>query len=276
MSSLSTIGRLVAIIAIIAVALVAIVPSLAPSHPGTTALPTTSSSIPVSTSYSTGQATAGSSSVSIDGTLAADCPSGQTNSSGFIYVAAGTSSLAVFCVQFYYYNSFQGYNGSAPLMLNVSSALTIQAVQEVLSDGLFYPQSFDGGPNFTVTASQSQLAIGGPTNENEGAMVAYAVTANSDASGTYQLGLFPSSGLSLWTLTPQAPESCGYYGELVAGNGLPNYAQNLGGCVTYSNSILSVSTGTEGSSYYALPGITYPLLIGNVYFSIIGVTNSTG
>ena len=71
---------------------------------------------------------------------------------------------------------------------------------------------------------------------NEGTMVAYALAANSGASGTYQLGFFSSASFSSWLLGPQAPESCGYYGEIVAGNGQPNYAQNLGGCLTYPTS----------------------------------------
>ncbi len=267
MPPLSTVGRLVAIIAIVVLVLVAIASILGSPQPGTTTLASTSSSVPIITSFSTGQATTSSNSISIDSGLGADCPGGQVNGTGFIDVVAGTSSPAVFCVQFYYYNSFHGYNASSPLLLNVSSSLSIQAVQEVLSDGVYYPQSFDGSSNFTVSVSQSQLAIGGSTNENEGAMVAYAVTANSGSSGTYQLGLFPFTGGGLWLLNPQEPEQCSYYGELVAGNGFPNYAQNLGGCLTYPTSSLPSS--------YTLPGVSYQLLIGDVYFSIVAVTNST-
>jgi hypothetical protein len=274
-----TIGRLAAVVAAVAIMIVVIGAGLVlvtsrPSAPTTIATPSSSTSGPMS--YSTEPVTIGSSSVSIDGTLAADCPSGQTNSSGFVDVAAGTNGPTVFCVQFYYYNAFFGYNASSPIMLNVSNALTIQAVQDISSDGVVYPQLFDGASNFTLTASQSQLVIGGPTNVNEGTMVAYALEANSGASGTYQLGFFSSASFSSWLLGPQAPESCGYYGELVAGNGQPNYAQNLGGCLTYPTSYLSSSVSSGISSYYTLPGIPYPLLVGNLYFRIVGVTNSTG
>lgn len=131
----------------------------------------------------------------------------------------------------------------------------------------FTTRSLSTGLRTSRSPSASHSTIGGSTNENEGAMVAYAVTANSGSSGTYQLGLFPFTGGGLWLLNPQEPEQCSYYGELVAGNGFPNYAQNLGGCLTYPTSSLPSS--------YTLPGVSYQLLIGDVYFSIVAVTNST-
>ena len=60
-------------------------------------------------------------------------------------------------------------------------------------------------------------------------VVAFVVTAEAGASGTYQLGFlsYPALGGNSWMLGPQEPLRCGYYGELVAGSGQPNYDQGL-------------------------------------------------
>ena len=263
-------------IVVLVAAVAGIVVLLSPSTGVIVSSPTTSSyPSPVLSSSST-QATS-SSHVTVDSSLGSYCPSGPSNGTTFIDLVTGTGSPAVFCLEFYYYNSFEGYNASSPVLLNVSSVLSIQAVQEVLSDGLYYPQTFDGSQNFTVEVSQSQLAIGGPGDENEGAMVAYAVTSGQSASGTYQLGLSPpGSAGGMWLLGPQQPDQCGYYGRITAGSGQPNYAQDLGGCITYATTPLSSSTTSLPAGYHVLPGVPYPLLIGNVYFRIISITNSTG
>ena len=108
-------------------------------------------------------------------------------------------------------------------------------------------------------------------------MVAYAITANSGASGTYPPRALPfERSKSVAAHSPGAGEHAVTTVDSRRETGYPTTAQNLGGCVTYSNSILSVSTGTGGTNYYTLPGIPYPMLIGNLYFSIVGVTNSTG
>jgi hypothetical protein len=187
--------------------------------------------------------------------LLAECHGGQNSGSGFGTVVAGTASPAVICVQLYYYNLV------TPMALNLTHALTIQAVQQDVPDG-----TFDGGSNFTITTSQPQLVMGGPTNESEGTTVAFTVTARAEASGTYELGLFTSSGLSAYMLGAQEPESCGYYGELVAGDGQPNYAQLNVGCITYD---------TSSAGLITVPGIPYPVSPG-IYFRIVSVTNSTG
>ncbi len=184
------------------------------------------------------------------------------------------------CVQLYYYSA-------TPLTLNLTGLLSIQALQYVYNGSVGTPRSFSGGPNFTVSVSQSQLVIGGPTNENEGTVVAYNLTAKAGASGTYQLGYFLSSSLNSWMLGPQEPEQCGYYGQLVAGSGQPNYAQPTG-CITYTYTTTTclcptapaacpcASETTASSSSPSIPGIPYPLITGEVYFRIVGVINSTG
>ena len=211
----------------------------------------------------TGSATTASTTTGVASTassLLAECPGGQSSGSGFGTVITGTASPAMICVQLYYYNLV------APMTLDLSGALTIQAVQYIPNGSVDYPRSFDGASNFTIATSQPQLVMGGPANESEGTVVAFTVTARAGASGTYELGLFTSSGLGAYMLGAQEPESCGYYGQLVAGDGQPNYAQLDVGCITYDTS----STGL-----IAVPGIPYPLAPG-FYFRIISVTNSTG
>lgn len=213
----------------------------------------------------TSNASSGTSST--DTALVEQCPD-TSPGSGFGTVTAGTVSPALVCVQLYYYSA-------TPLNLNLSGALSIQALQYVYNGGVGTPRSFSGASNFTVSESQLQLAIGGPTNENEGIIVAYAVTAKAGASGTYQLGYLPSSSLDTWMLGAQEPEQCGYYGQLVAGNGQPDYAQPTG-CITYTTTNGSSSTVTSSSSSPTIPGIPYQLISGDLYFRVVGVTSSTG
>jgi len=270
----SAVGRAVVVVAIVAVLLVALgVNFLFFASPGASNSTSflSSPTLPPTSSFSsstTSQVTSSLNPVTVDASLLGYCPSISSNSSGFIGAAVGGSAPSVICLKFFYFNAFKGYNASSPLVLNITGALSIAAVESVYSEGLAYPEVFDGSQNFTFTVSQAQLAIGGPTNENEGAVVAFSLTANAGASGSYELGLFPSAVFSLWLLNPQEPEQCGYYGELVAGNGFPNYAQSTGGCLTYPPS------GVPSS--YTIGGVPYELMIGDLYFAVIGVTNSTG
>ena len=100
------------------------------------------------------------------------------------------------CLQYYYYNT------TAPLTLNLTGGPAIQALQYIQNGSESYPRTFNGASNFTVMASQNQLVIGGPSSENEGVTVAFAIVAKAGASGTYQLS-FPGvcSGCSTsWDL----------------------------------------------------------------------------
>ena len=129
----------------------------------------------------------------------------------------------------------------------------------------------------TIAASQAQLTLGGPNSENEGTIVAYTITAKPGASGTYQLGFLVS--LSTYLLS-QEPESCGDYGQLTAGNGMPNYAQPAVTCITYniynsSSCGADADTSCTSDNSFTVSGVTYPLLSGDVYFKVVGVTNST-
>jgi hypothetical protein len=202
--------------------------------------------------------------ISTDSALVAECPQ-MGPGVGFGTVTVGTASPALLCVQLYYYSN-------APLTINLTSALSIQALQYVFNNGVGVSRSFSGASNFTISLSQPELTIGGPSNENEGVVVAYAVTAETGASGTYPLSLFLAGGLSEWMFGSQGPESCGSYGQLAAGNGAPNYDQGLGGCITYATG----NGSTSGSSEFAVPGVPYQLIKGDLYFAVSGVSSPAG
>jgi len=216
-------------------------------HPASTTEPTTSTST----------------SVTISGdTFLAQCPGWPSSGSGFGFVTTGPSSPAVICLQIYYYNA-----PFAPVTLNLTSAISIQAVQYIANGSGSSPRTFDGMSNFTIVPSQSQLTIGGPKNESEGTVIFYAILSKPGASGTYELGLFPSSSLSVYMLGPQESESCGVYGQILAGDGRPNYAQENVGCMNVVN---------VGGLQYKVPGIPYQLRLGDTYFRMDGVTNTSG
>jgi hypothetical protein len=203
--------------------------------------------------------------VSTDSTLVEECPR-AVYGSGFGTVTAGTASPALLCVQLYYYSDL------VPLTINLTGALSIRALQYVFDSGVANSRTFDGAKNFTITASQSEVTVGGPANESEGVVVAYAVTADGGASGTYPLGLSFTNTLSEWAFGSQGPESCGTYGQLVAGSGKPNYDQGMGGCVTYDTQ--GFTTGSQGG--VTVPGVSFPLIKGDLYFGATAVSSSTG
>lgn len=202
---------------------------------------------------------------SIRATILAICSQDKSPGSGVWKLTAGTTQAAVICFQLYYYNS------SEPLTLNTTQVLSIQALQYIANGSVNYPRSFSGAANFTVTPSQSELTIGGPSNENEGTVIGYAIIAKSGASGSYQLSFTPTASLTNWLLTSGEPLNCGYYGQLVAGTGQPNYVQPTG-CVTYTTTGTATTSSTNSHS---IPGITYQLLDGDIGFEITDVTNST-
>lgn len=199
-----------------------------------------------------------------------ECPQSAGQGSGSPRVLSGTSAPAIICLQLYYYSA-------TPLDLNVSEGLSIQALQYVQNGSTDYPRAFNGESNFTVTSSPGQLVIGGQNNENEGMVIAYAITAKPTASGTYWLAFFKSASLSSFMITPQEPLSCAWYGELIAGSGQPDYTQGFNGCITFTTTTgqASGTSTSSGSGHHSIPGISYPLPDGNFYFTIVGITNST-
>jgi hypothetical protein len=201
--------------------------------------------------------TTSSANASVEADILATC-SQAVGSGQFPTVVVGTNAATVLCVQVYDYNYTSTYT------LNVSGALNI--------DALKYPPNseqiaFDGAPNFTVIASPNELVIGGPNSENEGAVIAYALTARPGASGTYELD-FPSFSYNFPGL-----DSCGYCGEVVTGNGQPSYL-NTGftGCISYSVSNTAGAV-TNGTKYTVIDDRV--LINGGIYFHISGIANYT-
>ncbi|MDG6995976.1 MAG: hypothetical protein JRN52_08635 [Nitrososphaerota archaeon] len=171
-------------------------------------------------------------------------------------------------MQLYYYGE--------PLVLNLSTALSISALYYVYNASVGTPVSFDGSSNFTIVTSQSSVRIGGSSNENEGVVIAYEIKSIHGASGTYELGFISSSGTDHWLMGSE-PEECGYYGQMVAGNGQPNYVSPTH-CITYTVTTMntpSSSETTNSSGYHTVSGVSYPLLNDNLYFRVVGVANST-
>jgi hypothetical protein len=181
-----------------------------------------------------------------DVALLADCSSAQVGNPGFEALVAETSSPAVVCVQLYEFSS------TSPVVLNSTELLTIAGY----ADG----QLFRGAGNFTIVPSVDQFVLGGPTNANEGIVLAYGVMAKPGASGTYEISI------NGWQLEKSEPLQCaGCAGLLVAGNGRPNYAVT-GDCRTF------IATN---STSFTIPGVTYDILSNTLYYKIIAMTNST-
>jgi hypothetical protein len=226
------------------------------------------------TTLTVGPTTSENTNTSIDAALLLACSqsrtvSGAQNPSGVWDVFTSTNQPVVICLQLYYYNP------TAPVTVNVSQALFIHALTYIPNGSSSYARSFSGASNFTVMSSQNQLVLGGPNNENEGAILAYSITAKPGASGTYELSFIPSAGTSNLMLDSQEPLQCGYYGQLVAGNGQPNYVQ-ITQCITYTttNQDSASTTTATSSDYHTIPGIQYPLLNDLIYFRAAGVANS--
>ena len=174
------------VVAIVVVAAVAVLSVTGANNPRAPQSSTTSS-----TSSGTGTE---STNASLAAYLTAECKA--QNSNPATVVEATTDTAAVICLQYYYYNT------TAPLTLNLTGGPAIQALQYIQNGSESYPRTFNGASNFTVMASQNQLVIGGPSSENEGVTVAFAIVAKAGASGTYQLS-FPGvcSGCSTsWDL----------------------------------------------------------------------------
>ena len=189
--------------------------------------------------------------------LVAECPS--AGEAGFGTVNVTTATPAIFCVRLFY------YNGNATETLNVTQLLSVGV------------RSIDGSANFTITPSQPLITLGGPTNESEGVVLAYAITAKPGVSGTYWIG-FLTGTLDDFMLGSQ-PETCGAYGVLVAGSGQPDYSASMTPlCVGYPfQAAAGPCTLTEaGCKAATLPGLPYPLLVGYTYFDLIGAASSPG
>jgi hypothetical protein len=186
-----------------------------------------------------------------DADLLADCVSSQVNAPWFGTLVAGTSSPAILCLQLYEFGS------NSTILVNASSLLSIQGLIPHQGGGF---ESDNAPQNFTVSASQDQLLMGGPSNSNEGTIVAYSILASPGSSGTYTLGIQGGK------LTSGSPDGCASFGELVAGDGQPDYAL-IGGCITTNPSDFQPS--------FTIPGVGYNVAGDALYFRIVSITNST-
>jgi len=223
----------------------------------------TSLSTSVSMTTSTTTTTATVVSTYTENALASSCS--QLTNPGrepFPKLFVRTNETALLCARVYYFNP----NGTRTL--DVSQALYIEAVKYPPNA---QPVVFSGASNFTVIPSQKQLVIGGQNNENEGAEVAWALTAMPGASGTYE---FKFNSVS-YVFVNGEPEDCGSYGQIIAGTGEPSYL-NTGfeGCITYTH--VNVTTNSTKYTIVTIDGSASQVLMnGAVYFQISGFTNST-
>jgi len=240
------------------------VTSVSPSIPSSGETNSTSPSTTNSTSHYSSSGSSFS-----NRSLNAECSSLKAPTFGFGNLTAGTGSPTIICVQLYYHNQ------NATRILNLTDALSIQALQYVRNGSVLTPRSFRGDSNFTITASQPLIVLGGPADENEGTLIGFNITAKPGASGTYQLGFLSTAGLDGYMLASQGPESCGDYGQLSAGDGSPNYAQLVVHCITIETLTSTSYVSTTGSAVVTVSG-SGPPPNGYLYFRVVGVTNSTG
>jgi hypothetical protein len=213
-----------------------------------TATPSTTTSIETTTSAETVTSTNVTTDYipvndSGDSALLADCQYPRNYAYSFGRVAAGTSSPAVLCIQVYEFNT-------SPVVLNTTSLLEITGVSPANGYG---GRTFDGGANFTVTASVNQLLLGGPADANEGTIVALGITAMPGASGTYWLSL---RGYQLG----DEPLECGPNGDLVAGTGQPDYAPP-------GTEVCTTIIG--GTPQFPVPGMGYTVPGGVILYRVI-------
>ena len=203
---------------------------------------------------------------------------GPNVSSLYKTLVVGSTSPATVCLQVYWFDpnataTFAATNLLLPPPCERAACEVLEA-----SGGIGVTRL---EANFTITASQPQLVLGGPTNDSEGAVVAYSITAKPGVSGTYQLvfqGALPVAGqfwlpdygrvqaLSIGIQGLQAP-GCGPLINLVAGNGQPNYVPPPGatqGC-----------GGPSGGKGGSIPGVSYGVPAEVMCFRIVSMTNST-
>jgi len=175
----------------------------------------------------------------------ADCPV-EVTTPWFGVLVAGASPATI-CFQVYEFNS------TSILMLNTTKLLSITGFP-VPNGGVV----FSGIQNFTVSPSVAKVSLGGPNNTNEGTIIAYKIAAKPGASGTYFMEL------AGFLLGNSPGELCtGGAGQLVAGNGQPNYA-------------LPGSCMIEGSTgHFPIPGVGYTVPGNTLYYRIYGAGNAT-
>jgi hypothetical protein len=210
--------------------------------------------------------TSTSTSISVT-TLPSGCSPSQSSGYSSGTLVAGTSSPAIICLQVYWFdaNTTITLGATSLLLPTESSARDVSPLA-----------------NFTVAASQDQILLGGPTNANEGTVVAYSITAKPGASGTYALTVQDSVesvqgpafligvdyiGAHGLETQPELHQTCGGpHVDLVAGNGRPNYVPTPG---------LSECPVSVGGASFSIPGVSYQVPPNVLCYRIISLTNST-
>jgi hypothetical protein len=152
---------------------------------------------------------------SITQVVPAGCSGNGNAVSGYWFgdLAVGTtSSPAIICLQLY------EFNATSPITVDLATLIAISSVNPVGE------QTINGASNFTIAAAASSntIELRGPTNANEGVIVAISITANPGASGTYWANV-QQGGQDAWYLAGQGGEKGGPSGILVAGTGQPDY-----------------------------------------------------
>jgi len=177
--------------------------------------------------------------------MLADCPI-EVTTPWFGLLVTGASPATI-CFQVYEFNS------TSVLTLNTTKLLSIIGFPVPHGGSVF-----SGIQNFTVSPSVAQVSLGGPNNTNEGTVIAYKIAAKPGASGTYFMEL------AGFLLGNSPGEICtGGAGQLVAGNGQPNYALP-GSCI-----------GETSTGPFSIPGVGYTVPGNTLYYRIYGAGNAT-
>lgn len=257
---------LVALVLAATLGLVVIAQPTSVIHPSTTTLTLTSTSTSTQTTTATTTVTT-LSTQTVTQTLPAGCSGNSVSEYDTGTLEVGTSSPAIICVQLY------EFNATSPIVLNPTGFISI---------GGFSPftqgQQVNGLSNFTITASSDSVELGGPTDANEGIVVALAITAKPGTSGTYWVYMTGGNSNSEQTAPPagtllalylagEAGEQGPPNGILVAGTGQPDYVPS------------GVTFGGPGiyncTSSFTIQGVAYDICPDAMYYRITDVSNST-
>jgi len=197
-----------------------------------------------------------------DVTLAPGCLANQGYGTFSGTLSTEFSFPAIICVQLYWFDS------NSSIILNDPTSL------------LQIGGSVNGASNFTVNAylpgcvSACQLGFIGPTGQGEGQLVAFGITANVGASGTYQLNFQSPSDVGtgptpvqVYHLGPQGLEGCLGNVDLMAGNGQPNYVPPNEACPPVQ---------IPGGGQFGIPGLGYKVPGDALLYRIVSMTNSSG
>jgi len=214
-----------------------------------------------SLSRTTTMTTTETATITSDVTVAPGCLPNQGYGSFSGTLMAEINFPAIICVQLYWFDS------NSSIILNDPTSL------------FQIGGSINGASNFTVNTylpscrSACQLGFIGPTEGGEGQLVAFGITANVGASGTYQLNLqSPSnvgtgpSPVQVYYLGPQGLEGCLGNVDLMAGNGQPSY-------VTPNESCPPIQI--PGGGQFSIPGLGYKVPGDALLYRIASMTNST-